>query len=128
LVLKTQYWIILSKMIFYQLDSLISYCKDKEVENNIITDINVKTLAYVKKCKKQKSPRHIRLTNTILKTIWKNEKNPILKEDCQLFNWVEKQGKITAGMFYLIWFGLAKLHKIHLPLRPVLSMRGSVYY
>jgi len=50
---------------------------------------------------------------------------------------VKNKGKIAAGMFERLkpigsqphhLYGLAKVHKNDLPLRPVLSMPGSAYY
>ena len=42
-------------------------CKASKVSNEIITDINVKTLTYIKKCKKLKSSRNITMTKRYLK-------------------------------------------------------------
>ena len=50
-----------------ELDTLLNFCKRKEVNEDVISDINVKTLAYIKNCRKQKSPRHIHLTKRYLK-------------------------------------------------------------
>ena len=55
------------KDILAELNGLLSYCKEKEVEEETITDINIKTLAYIKKCQKQKSPRNITMTKRYLK-------------------------------------------------------------
>ena len=38
------------------------------IPNDTVTDINIKTLNYIKQCKKQKTPRHVTLTNLFLKT------------------------------------------------------------
>ena len=35
-----------------ELDMLLNVCKQEGVSNETITDINVKTLTYIKKCKK----------------------------------------------------------------------------
>ena len=40
------------KDVLAELDGLLSHCKRYQVNNDIITDINVKTLNYIKKCKK----------------------------------------------------------------------------
>ncbi|XP_057310730.1 uncharacterized protein LOC130648656 [Hydractinia symbiolongicarpus] len=49
------------------LDDLIRFCKDKKINDELITDINVKTLAYVKKCNKQKPSKNIQMTKKYLK-------------------------------------------------------------
>ena len=38
------------KDVLAELDGLLSHCKRNQVNNEIITDINVKTLNYIKKC------------------------------------------------------------------------------
>ena len=55
------------KDILAELDGLLEHCKNNEVSNEIITDINVKTLNYIKKCKRMKSSRNIILTKKYLK-------------------------------------------------------------
>ena len=55
------------KDVLTELDLLLSHCKSKQVSEETITDINVKTLAYIKKCKKLKSSRNIALTQKYLK-------------------------------------------------------------
>ena len=50
-----------------ELDSLLNFCKDNQVDDEVITDINVKTLAYIKKCKKMASSRNIIKTKQYLK-------------------------------------------------------------
>ena len=55
------------KDVLAELDGLLSHCKRNQVNNEIITDINVKTLNYIKKCKKQKSTRNITMTKKYLK-------------------------------------------------------------
>ena len=49
-----------------ELDSFLNFCKENQVSDELITDINIKTLNYVKKCKKQKPPRNIQLTRKYL--------------------------------------------------------------
>ena len=55
------------KNILAELDLFLSFCKSNKVSDEIITDINIKTLAYIKKCQKQKSPRNIAMTKQYLK-------------------------------------------------------------
>ena len=55
------------KDVLAELGGLLSHCKRYQVNNDIITDINVKTLNYIKKCKKQKSTRNITMTKKYLK-------------------------------------------------------------
>ena len=55
------------KNILAELDLLLDFCKRHEIEDSVITDINVKTLAYIKKCQKQKSQRNITMTKPYLK-------------------------------------------------------------
>ena len=55
------------KDVFAELDNLLHYCKEKEVDKQIISDININTLQYVKKCKKQKNSRNIQMTKKYLK-------------------------------------------------------------
>ena len=50
-----------------ELDSFIKFCQDKKINEEMITDINVKTLSYIKACKKQKTPRNIHMTRKYLK-------------------------------------------------------------
>ena len=50
-----------------ELDGLLSFCKTNNVANETITDINVKTLNYIKQCKKLKSSRNVMLTKKYLK-------------------------------------------------------------
>jgi len=50
-----------------ELDSFVNFCNEREVPDNLITDINVKTLSYIKKCKKQNTSRNIMLTKKYLK-------------------------------------------------------------
>ena len=55
------------KNILAELDLFLDFCKSNNVDDGMITDINVKTLAYIKKCQKQKEPRHIMTTKRYLK-------------------------------------------------------------
>ena len=41
-----------------ELDGLLYYCKTNNVDKGIVSDINIKTLQYVKQCKKQKTSRN----------------------------------------------------------------------
>ena len=50
-----------------ELDSFLKFCREKELNEDLITDINVKTLAYIRNCKKQKSSRNIQMTKRYLK-------------------------------------------------------------
>ena len=43
------------------------FVRKKEVEDELMTDINVKTLTYIKNCKKQKTPRNIQMTRRYLR-------------------------------------------------------------
>ena len=163
-----------------ELDELMRYCKGKDMSDEFITDINVKTLAYIKKCKKQKPSRNILLTKrylkendllavpfdkgigiclmsketyeTKLKAITdlpqfekvlpkrKNVKNQVLKEEEIVTTTLKKlldENKINQQLFEKLKptgsqapriYGLAKVHKTDIPLRPVLSMPGSAYH
>ena len=55
------------KDVLAELDGLLSYCQDNGVDRQIISDINIKTLNYVKKCNKQKPSRNIQMTKKYLK-------------------------------------------------------------
>ena len=50
-----------------EVDKLLKFCKAKEISDEIMTDINVKTLTYIKNCNKQKNPRNIQMTCRYLK-------------------------------------------------------------
>ena len=50
-----------------EIDGLLSHCKENKVTEDIISDINIKTICYIKKCKKQKSSRNIQATKRYLK-------------------------------------------------------------
>ena len=163
-----------------ELDDFLKYCKDKNIDEETITDINIKTLSYIKDCRKQKTPRNVQLTrkylaenrllavpfdkgigicimkndsyNEKLSVILnlpqfrkvlskrKNEKNPVLKEEeriLSLLKRLKKDNKIDDSLFKKLkpigsqpprLYGLAKVHKTDIPLRPVLSMPGSPYF
>ena len=53
--------------ILAELDGLLHYCKSNNVDQQIISDINMVTLKYVKKMKKQKPSRNVMLTKRYLK-------------------------------------------------------------
>ena len=55
------------KDIFTELDLFIEHCEKLVIPNDIVTDINIKTLDYVKRCKKLNSSKHIRMTKKYLK-------------------------------------------------------------
>ena len=55
------------KDVLAELDGLINHCTENNISDQTITNINVKTLNYIKKCKKLKSSRHIQKTKTFLK-------------------------------------------------------------
>ena len=50
-----------------ELDDLLAYCRKNNVSEETISDINIKTLGYIKKCKKLKSSRNIQMTKRYLK-------------------------------------------------------------
>ena len=56
-----------SKDVLAEVNRLLYHCKVNKISNEIINDINVKTLNYVKKCKKQKASRNVTLTKRYLK-------------------------------------------------------------
>ena len=56
-----------TKEILAEVDKLLAHCKDNDISDDIITDINVKTLTYIKKCKKFKGSRNVLLTKEISK-------------------------------------------------------------
>ena len=72
--------------------------------------------------------------------IRKNEKHPVVKEEGRIIAWLQelkKQNKINEQLFNKAkpmgsqppgLHGLAKVHKENVPMRPVLSMPGSVYH
>ena len=55
------------KEILVEVDRLLYHCKTKNIADEIITDINVKTLTYIKQCKKMKISKNIQLTKKYLK-------------------------------------------------------------
>ena len=55
--------------VLVQLDKFLSFCKDQKVDDEIITDVNIKTLNYIKKCSKQKTPRNIQMTKKYLQVL-----------------------------------------------------------
>jgi len=50
-----------------EVDALLNHCKNHNVNNETISEINVKTVNYIKKCKRLKSSRNITLTKKYLK-------------------------------------------------------------
>ena len=55
------------KDVLAELDGLLNHSKQNNIPEETITDINVKTLNYIKKCKKMKSSRNIKMTKKYLK-------------------------------------------------------------
>ena len=55
------------KDVLAEVDGLLYHCKVNNVPDETITDINVKTLTYIKKCKKMKISRNIAMTKNISK-------------------------------------------------------------
>ena len=148
------------------------------MQNDTITDINIKTLTYIKKCKKMKTPRHLMLTrkylndNKLLAVPFdkgigfcimkidkyqekldailnlsqfegiptmkrKNEKSPVIKEEERVrdaLKELKNSEEIDESLYEKLkpigsqparLYGLAKVHKRNVPVRPVLSMPGS---
>ena len=168
------------KDVLVELDRFLNHCKKSFVSDEIITDVNVKTLNYIKKCKKLKNSRNITLTKKYLKENdllaipfdkgvgicvmhkdayhekmnsiialpqfqkWtpnrKNAMHPLLKEEervSDILTELRKNKKIGEELYNQLkptgsqparLYGLAKVHKQDMPMRPVLSMPGSVYY
>ena len=168
------------KEVLAEIDKLLYHCKENNVSDETITDINVKTLTYIKKCKKLKSSRNIQLTKTFLKENnllavpfdkgvgicimkkdsydekmnkiiklpqfekyvkpRKNTKNPVVKEEERIVKELKEllaERKISEGLYNELkpigsqpprLYGLAKVHKDDIPVRPVLSMPGSAYH
>ena len=168
------------KDILVELDGPLNFCKEQGINDDIITDINIKTLTYIKKCKKQKYSRNVQLTchylkdndlvavpfnkgtdicvmkvnvyqeklMNILKSSQfqklvpkrKNEKHPVVKEEervIALLKHLRDQDKISQKLHEEVkligsqpsrLYGLAKVHKKGVPMRPVLSMLGSPYH
>ena len=170
------------KEVLAEIDNLLRHCREngKLMMEDWITDINVKTVNYIKKCKKIKCARHLKMTKKYLKDNnllavpfdkgvgiclmskdsynkkmdklvklpqfqklekgRSNAKNPILKEEERVINTLKdlkKKGKIDEKLFDRVkpvgsqparLYGLAKVHKKDIPMRPVLSMPGSAYH
>ena len=166
-----------------ELDGFLSNCKEDGISEDIISDINIKTINYIKKCKKQRPSRNIQATKQYLREkdllavpfdkgvgiclmkkeayeeklssilqlqqfekmtqTRKNAKHPAFKEEERVKNKLKElkdQGKIDDTTFNKMvpiaglssnpprLYGLAKVHKASIPVRPVLSMPGSVYH
>ena len=168
------------KEVLTELDCFLKYCVDHNVPDPTITDINIKTLHYIKTCKNQKTPRHINMTKKFLEenklvavpfdkgigfclmprksyedklnpiinlpqfqkyeVKRKNAKHPVLKEEervIETLSKLKKEGKIDEEMYKSLkpvgsqaprLYGLAKVHKEDVPLRPIVSMPGSPYH
>ena len=168
------------KDVLAELDSFLNFCKNKPVPDSVLTDLNVKTLDYIKTCNKQVTPRNITMTKKFLKqndllavpfdkgigfcimpraTYEKklnpiinlpqfekhvdkriNAKNPVMKEEervCQILSDLKKENKISNELYEELkpvgsqpprLYGLAKVHKPEMPLRPIVSMPGSAYH
>ena len=168
------------KELLAEIDDLMDHCRVSKVSEETITDINVKTLAYIKRCKKMKSSRNIQMTSKYLKEHGllaipfdkgvgicvmrkedyhskmdqiialpqfqklvknrRNAKNPVLKEEDRVLGLLKtllEENKIDEALYHRLkpmgsqparLYGLAKVHKEDTPMRPVLSMPGSVYY
>ena len=168
------------KDVLAEVDILLQHCKNKNVSDETITDINVKTLTYIKRCKKMKTSKNIQMTKRYLKEhqllaipfdkgvgicimrketyhekmeaiinlpqfqkyegCRKNAKHPILKEEERITKTLKSllnKGQIDETLYEQLrprgsqparLYGLAKVHKNNVPVRPVLSMPGSAYY
>ena len=55
------------KGVLAELDKLMNYCSEKGIEDDIVNNINVRTLNYIKACNKQKASRHVHMTKRYLK-------------------------------------------------------------
>ena len=55
------------KDILAELNGLLYHCRKKNIPDEIITDINVKTLTYIKKCRKMRNSKNIMQTKKYLK-------------------------------------------------------------
>ena len=55
------------KDLLAEIDGLLHHCKVNKISDETITDINVKTLAYIKRCKQMKTPKNIQMTKKYLK-------------------------------------------------------------
>ena len=163
-----------------ELDLLLNKCERDKVPNDIINDINIALVKYIKQCQKQRVPRNLKLTKLFLKkhdlvavpfdkgtgfcvmksseyqekimeilslsqfekitTTRRNAKEPTIKEHERIINvltGLKDEGKLDAELCQQLkpcgsqpprLYGLAKVHKASIPVRPVLSMPGSAYY
>ena len=163
-----------------ELDMLLHHCNANNISDDIISEINVATMKYVKACSAQHTPRNLVMTKRYLKENKllaipfdkgtgicimkkdtyrnklkdilnleqfekvipdrKNAKDAILKEEERINKTLadlRKNNKISESLFDKVkstggqpprLYGLAKVHKASIPLRPVLSMPGSPYY
>ena len=168
------------KVVLTELDLFMDYCEEKYIPEDVVTDINVKTLSYIKKCKKMKNSRNINKTKEYLKNnellavpfdkgigicVMKktnynekmneiinlpqfekvvkkreNEKHPIIKEEERIQKVLKdmlEAEEISKNLYDKMrprgsqpprLYGLAKVHKENIPVRPVLSMPGSAYH
>ena len=168
------------KDVLVELDKFLKHCNKAYIPEETLTDINVKTFNYIKKCKKLKNSRNVNLTKKYLKENgllaipfdkgvgiclmhkdtyhkkmdsiislpqfqkWtpnrKNAMHPLLKEEQrvnEILTNLLKNKKIDKSLFDKLQpsgsqparlYGLAKVHKQDMPVRPVLSMPGSVYF
>ena len=55
------------KELLAEIDDLLDHCRISKISDEMITDINVKTLTYIKRCKQMKSSRNIQMTRKYLK-------------------------------------------------------------
>ena len=169
-----------SKDILCELDNLIKECKNRSMSEELINEINIKTLKYINKNKKMKPNRLIKMTQKYLKNnnliavpfdkgvgiclmsiesynqklgeILKlpqfekmtkqrtNAKEFVLKEEEDIVKCLKEllnEEQISQKAFDMLkpvgskpprLYGLAKVHKKDIPVRPVLSMPGSAYH
>ena len=54
------------KELLAEIDDLFEHCRISKISDEMITDINVKTLTYIKRCKQMKSSRNIQMTKKYL--------------------------------------------------------------
>ena len=52
--------------VLVELDRFMKHCEGKFIDKELLTDINVKTLNYIKKCKSLKCSRNLMLTKKYL--------------------------------------------------------------
>ena len=50
-----------------ELDLMLSRCEIENVPYEVVNDINIAVVKYIKQCNKQKVPRNLKLTNLFLK-------------------------------------------------------------